>query len=392
MFKSIVVLAAALALATAYDEPAVVPKIFDLGGIKACVPASAYDEDCVTCAVAGKDGEISPTGICLQKCAENGFSIKQLNMTTIAGDDDAAEPVMYWNIKLEPNVVCDEGCGCPVAYGYAVFEENTQPLEYTLNFVGADGSTSTEYEEGVLTINNEEDAVNPISIEVKYNEAVLDDEGNERMARGECQKLFTLESGEISGIPAASGEPTVVPSIPSGEFQGALKRLGATEEACSAFEMDTEDWCTFSCAAEYSVGTKNNTMMLVPMVGFVNHDCKCPWGVGYQIGMGEEFSTAQISFNATKDICTAGYDGKVVHAIGSNDEFSGSFSMTFDMADKKCTYLYSMSGKVMGITGTGTGAQGDHDPTNLPSKGSVVFAMILTVGVIIGFCTPCLMK
>jgi hypothetical protein len=411
-------LALVLAIAPAMAED-VFPVEGDIGGITLCEQGADGEEDgckrsCVREEKENEDEEDkeveapSAASMCVDRCAQAGYTIKQLNDTIVQDGDGNEEK--YWRIELIPaQATCIMGCQCPKAIGIAAHGEVNDeggeelPEEYALTFVAVDGSADAGYKEGTLKVeyydadNGGDPVVNAITLDLQYYATVIEEDkdgGNDKqkIEKEDCELNFKISSGVIGGINSTVEAPKL-PAFPVAESIGSLTRLTAMKAECGSFdpadENQKEDWCTYMCSHQYSVGTHGAEVTFVPQVGYINAECKCHWGIGYQNGSGVTFDSAQVLFHQTDaEMCT--YDFGAQHFIANVSATDEHFNITHQMSSGAfCTYGYAVTGQVMGVQGHSSSVELDGQSA---PKGQVVIAMILTALVIVGFCAPSFMK
>jgi hypothetical protein len=386
------------------------------------ITAVADDEDYPSCYVEEEkeeDGEAEEdekekeerdftTAKCLDICASNGYIFEQTNKTsTTVADEDGGDDVTttYYNLKMTPVKACIGGCGCPAGRAFAEDEDGeTAPEKYEVIFSEMDNSLDTDLFEGQITVVPEDGdgAEAYVTFETKYYviEKREEDDGRqeERKEEEECVRKFSISKGTISGN-TVNAEVPEIPTFAEGEFQGSIDRYGATTSNCSFqyFAVGTPDYCKFKCMDEFSVGTKDNSIMFVPTQGYISHDCICNWGIGFQNKSGPEFPVAQVDFT-DHSVCTPSYSGNISYATVEDSQMVDDveekfFSISVQMSDRMCVFKYNTEGWIMGKQSDGkTNTGADSGEVHKASQGMVILSIILSIVAIVGFCGPCFMK
>jgi len=358
----------------------VVPVEGDIGTIQHCVPTGEDGDECKSCIEEREEEEEeegeekqgedqAPVQKCIDKCSQS-YTITQLadatllNMECEMNGGEDCEETKYQRIALEPQVGCLDGCSCPNATGYMeapeANDENAADEDqiYELKFWSEDGAINSYFTGGEVEIKQAEDGaeeVNEVTLEIQYTvtEKKDDDAAEEEQREMDCKVPYFISTGKVGGIEAKSGEPAPEKQpYAQTKGNGKLEIIGTfPEDDCSAFEEGSVDACWMECAAAFATETINNTFTFAPEGAAISEDCTCHFGKGAQVGYGEDYSTAQITFNEDSyQMCTSVFDAELLTINVANDAYANAFTIEWTTEAKTtCTSTYKIaSGLVLG--------------------------------------------
>jgi len=356
-----------------------VPVEGDIGTIQHCVPTGADGDECQSCFEEREEEEEeegeekqgedqAPVQKCIDKCSQS-YTITQLadamllNIECEANGGEDCEETKYQRIALEPQVGCVDGCSCPNATGYMeapeANDENAadEDQKYELKFWAEDGVVNPYFTGGSVEIKADEDGGdNDVSLEIEYTvtEKKDDDAAEEEQREMECRVPYFISTGKVGGIEAKSGEPAPEKqptAVASGN--GRLEIVGTfPEDGCSAFEAGSKDECWLACAGAFATETSNNSFTFAPEGAAISEDCTCHFGKGAQVGYGEAYTTAQITFDEDSyQMCTSVFDAELLEINVKNADYENQFTIAWKTeAEQTCTSTYKIaSGKVLGV-------------------------------------------
>jgi len=382
MMKIATLLVVLMSIAFTSAQTAVEPVEGDMGTIQHCVPTGEDGDECKSCfeereeeeEEEGEEKEAedqAPVQKCIDKCSQ-AYTITQLADATLLniecemnGGEDCEE-TKYQRIALEPQVGCVDGCSCPNATGYMVAPEANdeeaadEDQKYELKFWTEEGAVNTYFTGGEVEIVQAKDGAentNEVTLEIKYQvtEKKDDDAAEEEQREMECRVPYFISAGKVGGVTAKSGEPAPEKQpVAQAHGNGRLEMINTfPEDECSGFNESSKDACWLECAAAFAAETTNGSFTFAPEGAAISDDCTCHFGKGAQVGYGEEYSTAQITFNEDSfQMCTPVFNAELLEIDVANTNYDGAFTIQWTTENKQvCTSTYKVaSGAVLGIS------------------------------------------
>ena len=117
-----------------------------------------------------------------------------------------------------------------------------------------------------------------------------------------CTTNYCIAAGKGDGIAADSGAAVPARSpTREGSAIGRIGRVASVEPVvgCRAvdFAEGTNDCCMYTCGEKYQVTTIDSMILFSPQRTFVSQKCICHNGMGFQVGLSENFYHAMVSLD-----------------------------------------------------------------------------------------------